>query len=276
MNALAFSNTTIKYLTNTTLPIVTPYGWTPLLIAQLCLSCISVVLNVTILLLQLLPQTKVTAFTIYLICISIGNIVVLLPTRTIGFLNFVTGRFPGGQAVCAFYVYSQMVVSMIPVLVHVLIAVNRLWAVTHPVSYRQRHNKNVAVLLCIAVMAYVHILIFPVMLVEFYHAPAKDYTTCQPGAGAIVAWRLVDFILHRMIPLLTILVIYVYVMLKRWRKGRVGEQAGDARQSTDPNDNSSKPMVADKNAGDYAPTTGYRSGIKRRKVKPFVVNLDLD
>ncbi|XP_055354703.1 5-hydroxytryptamine receptor 1B-like [Paramacrobiotus metropolitanus] len=261
-----FNTTVLRNTTSSAHAQQTYRGWTPILIIQLLLACASVVLNLAMLIVQFLPQTQVTAFTIYLVAIAIGHIVVQLVTKPFSLINYVTGRVPGGQSLCAFYVYFQFVFSMIPVLLHVLIAINRLWAVTYPVSYNQRHNKKTASLLCLGVVAYVHVVPLAVFMLEFfYFGPTDKFTSCQPGAGGIIEWRRADFVLHRVIPLALVIGVYIYVMAKRWTKRRIGGQI-EGNRSTDHN-SSNKPVAG----GHPASTELQSSVVRRRKVKPYIV-----
>ncbi|XP_055356341.1 cysteinyl leukotriene receptor 1-like [Paramacrobiotus metropolitanus] len=223
------------------------------------------------LVLQFLPQTHVTSFTIYLIVIATGNIVIMVVMRPIGVMNSFTGIWPGGRPLCAAYTYAQFVVSMIPVLLHVLIAVNRLWAVTYPVHYRVRHNKKVALLLCLGVMVYVHMVHFPIFLLEFYYfGPAGKQTGCQPGEGGIIQWRRADFIIHRIVPLFTILTIYIYVIIKRWLNRRIIAHQPETHPSADA-DTPNADTAGRKSISRLNRRQQDGMGIRRRTVKPFIV-----
>ncbi|XP_055356348.1 probable G-protein coupled receptor 19 [Paramacrobiotus metropolitanus] len=176
-----FNNTTAQ---NASHAASTPPGWTPLLLTSTVIACACFLFNVIVLVVQLLPQTRFTSFTNYLIAISVGNVLWLIGVRPLSIYSAVTGVWPGGYAVCATFSYFQFVESQIPVFVHVLICINRVWAITYPVSYRRRHNFKMAVLSCLAVLAYVHVPQFARFVLEyFYYSPPVKPTDCQPGAG---------------------------------------------------------------------------------------------
>ncbi|XP_055344063.1 prostaglandin E2 receptor EP4 subtype-like [Paramacrobiotus metropolitanus] len=265
-----FNNTTAQ---NASQPAAAQLGWTPLLLASTTISCASFTCNAIMLLLQFLPQTLVTSFTIYLIAISIGNILWLVGVRPLAVYSSITGVWPGGHGVCATYTYFQFVISQIPVLIHVLISLNRLWAVSYPASYRQFHHKKMAVLLCLATVAYVHVVHFTMFLLEFFHySPAVKPSGCQPGAGGILNWRRVDIIIHRIIPLFLVLGIYIYIIFKRWMKKHEQQAVNPASSQ-----NATASTKAAGEAGGVERLAGImqagrrRSLIKRRQVKPFII-----
>ncbi|XP_055344049.1 probable G-protein coupled receptor 19 [Paramacrobiotus metropolitanus] len=246
-------------------------AWAPLTSAQVSISCLSVLLNAIVLIVQFLPQTHVTSFTIYLIFISVSSVLWLIATRPIQILYAFTGSWPGGDPGCVVFMYFQFVVSQIPVLIHILISVNRLWAVKYPVSYRERHNKKLAILLCLAVVAYVHLVHFSIYLLEFfYYNPPGKTGGCQPSGGSL-NWRRVDIVLHRIIPLFTVITMYVYIMVHRWRKkGQVQNQENKASGQTSKGQTSHDTVKPERGgaAGNPGQSVYQR---KRQQVKPFVV-----
>ncbi|XP_055344048.1 5-hydroxytryptamine receptor 1B-like [Paramacrobiotus metropolitanus] len=254
-------NNTTSALSNQT----TVQGWTASFVAVITVSSVSFILNVGMLLAQFLPQMHITSFTVYLIALSIANIVHFAVLRPVAVVFNTTGIWPGGHALCVVYSYVQAVVSNVPVFLHVLISLNRLWALKYPALYRERHNKTLATLLCLGAVAYVHCVILPVFLWEI------DQSTLVPGIckltfGNKKVWRFVDVTLHRLVPVVIVIGIYVYIMVKRLRRRRVIE---DKMELQPPSSHQTTRTAADDTA---KRRRSQRSKyVKQRKVKPFIV-----
>ncbi|XP_055356349.1 alpha-2Db adrenergic receptor-like [Paramacrobiotus metropolitanus] len=263
-------NTTIIF--NTTQPASSPPGWTPVLIMMALIAGISFSLNSVMLLLQFLPQTRITSFTVYLIAICIGNLGYLGIVRPIGIMTSATGVFPGGYALCMFYMYVQFIICQVPVLVHALISINRFWAIRYPVSYRHRHHKKMSILLCASVFLYVHLVQFPMFMVEYYIiSPIKK--GCQLTGAAWMPWRNADIVLHRFIPLILVIGIYIYIIVKKWKKKRTIDHHEMSVASTQNGTAFTKADIVeddDERAG-AKKLKGKNSRGNKRAVKPFVV-----
>ncbi|XP_055344045.1 adipokinetic hormone/corazonin-related peptide receptor variant I-like [Paramacrobiotus metropolitanus] len=281
MNRFNFSNTTFWNTSNlvesyniTRAALFNP-GWTPLLIEVTVVTCISFMLNLAALILQFLPQTQITSFAIYLIVICSSNVVYLAVVRPIGTLSSLTNTWTGGHSLCVIFLYFQKVVSVIPVLAHVLISINRLWAIKYPMSYRQHHHKKVAILLCLTMIGYVHLVPFPAFLVDFFYCnPPEKQRGCQPITGSMIHWSRTDFVLHRLIPLVFIVGVYIYIIVRRWQRRREVTDQDAGNRGSSQNCTSARTAVlaaAERaRAGTWRtrPMTGV---IRRRRVKPFIV-----
>ncbi|XP_055354134.1 uncharacterized protein LOC129599829 [Paramacrobiotus metropolitanus] len=189
--------------------------------------------------------------------------------RVIAVIVAVSGAWPGGKPGCILYMYVQFVITQIPVLLHVLISVNRLWAFQYPHSYRRHHSQKTAALLCLTTVAYVHLVHFLLFLLEFfYYSPPDSHNSCQPSGG-IMEWRRADIVLHRFVPLLLVIGIYVYVLIRRWKNKHainVDFIAG-ANRGVD----GSKTGESVTGLRRSCRLRGKRSGATQRKVKPFLV-----
>ncbi|XP_055354705.1 alpha-2 adrenergic receptor-like [Paramacrobiotus metropolitanus] len=264
------SNTTITF--NTTQPAAAPSGWTPVLVMMALIAGISFSLNAVMLLLQFLPQTRITSFTVYLIAISIGNLGYLAIVRPIGIMTTATGAFPGGLVLCMFYMYVQFVICQLPVLVHALISINRFWAIRYPVSYRHRHHKKMAISLCAGVLLYVHVVQFPMLMVEYLSiSPIKE--GCQVTSASWMPWRIADIVLHRFIPLILVIGIYIYIIVTKWKKKRAVDHHEMSAVSTQNDTVFTKADIVedDDERATEKKSKGKKSPGKKRQVKPFIV-----
>ncbi|XP_055336596.1 alpha-2B adrenergic receptor-like [Paramacrobiotus metropolitanus] len=181
--------------------------------------------------------SHITPFTIYLLAIFASNVVHLSVVRTLGIVNDLRGMWPFGRAECMLFLYFEKVISIIPVMTHVLISVNRLWAVVYPVSYREHHTKTMATLICLGVVAYANILDLPPFLLDRLRYYNWDKSKgCPEITGTFILWTQIETFLNRFLPLLFIIVAYIFLIIKRWQKKKKlqpGEKRDKPRKNTD-------------------------------------------
>ena len=123
--------------------------------------------NSTVLYIFIVTPTLLTAFNVYLICLMCVNLFNLLG---VGPLNIYWGLNAGmwtlGNDACSFLLYNYWAVFGCIIHIHLLIAMNRFWAVFWPVQYRQHHTKRLAVIGCISVIVYCHMINLPFILLD--------------------------------------------------------------------------------------------------------------
>lgn len=98
--------------------------------------------------------------------------------------------------------------------VHVTIAVNRVWAITFPVSYRRIHSKKVAVLMCVVAYAYVNLILLPDLIPKALRLkPLLDLYTCmaQLKSNGIQLFGI------QAVAILIVLFAYPYIAYKKWQ-----------------------------------------------------------
>lgn len=78
---------------------------------------------------------------------------------------------------CTFYIYSDWCFPGSFMYAHVLICINRIWAVVLSVSYQNFHNAKTAMLLCVGVLIFVHVIGLPLIVRDamYYRLPVKEY-----------------------------------------------------------------------------------------------------
>ncbi|GAV03690.1 hypothetical protein RvY_14080 [Ramazzottius varieornatus] len=128
--------------------------------------------------------------------LSVGQLIVFVKRRSLGnpfgvylinllaidtILVFVHGPFNlidrygsswylGLQA-CIFWGHVSFTYQNLVIVAHFLIALNRVWAVLFPFSYRTHHSTKVAILHCVAPWLFLNIVNIPVALVTSYITP---------------------------------------------------------------------------------------------------------
>lgn len=65
-----------------------------------------------------------------------------------------------GKPACTVYNYKTMLESVI-MHSHLLIAINRMWAVIFPMHYRRHHSRRMAICQCVATWVYVSAYMLP-------------------------------------------------------------------------------------------------------------------
>ena len=80
---------------------------------------------------------------------------------------------------------------------HMLIAINRMWAVSFPISYRSMHSTRTAVALCIVVWLYVHVGVGPPVIIDalYFHLPEETFG-CLVNAPEQTTWEIVIEVIY--------------------------------------------------------------------------------
>lgn len=104
------------------------------------------------------PTLRKQPFNVYLICLLLNNI---FSTCVVTPLQIIDHMFPVwwmGPHWCLVYIYMLSCVPNYQKFSHALITVSRVWAVTFPHSYRHRHTRNLAFILCGSMIVYVNMI----------------------------------------------------------------------------------------------------------------------
>ncbi|XP_055356486.1 histamine H1 receptor-like [Paramacrobiotus metropolitanus] len=173
-------------------------------------------LNFGVLLYNFIKPRQITSFSIYLIALYLANLVFFLAARPFLMISEVYATWTLGRSMCIFYLYVAKVVSIIPVYMHVLISVNRLWAYIFPLHYRSYHTKSVALLISLAAVAWVHVFALSGFLVDILRNYRREHIpNCTSYAGFIMAWKHTEYVVDRILPLCFIVSAYTYLVIKR-------------------------------------------------------------
>ncbi|XP_055350899.1 trace amine-associated receptor 7g-like [Paramacrobiotus metropolitanus] len=213
---MEFTNHTIPANTTTAAPVV----WTSQLIFQATVLTLSVTANLVVLLDFLRIPARITPFTIYLIALLVANLLFLLPVTFLEILNTAYGGWWMGRRVCQMHNYFNEVWSGAQCLCHVLISVNRLWAVTFSVSYKHHHTKKVAVFSCVAALLWAHMGGLPIFILDTLYYNLDLRFGCHSNFSAMPAWNKVEDWMNHTGPLIFILLSYLYLFTHRLHRKR--------------------------------------------------------
>ncbi|XP_055342562.1 5-hydroxytryptamine receptor 1B-like [Paramacrobiotus metropolitanus] len=246
-------------------------GWTPLVTLKLLISIFSVLLNAAVLLVHYYIPAYINHFSVYLLALFLSNLFYILTSRPMGILDELYGIYPAaGYPVCVVYLYNK-VSSVMPVLFHVLISLNRVWAVTFPISYRERHTKRLAVYICLGAIVYVHVLNFPPFLVDsllYYPAVYAKYQDCGHISTKSLDFNKADEVLNRILPMVVVMVAYVFIIVKRWKKRHANRSVQVSITKSTPATN---PSPQDGATKQNPPTAVVQPARPIKSVRPFVI-----
>jgi hypothetical protein len=161
-----------------------------------------------------------TPFSIYLINLLIANLICIILEYPLDIVaNLYSGWFLGEKA-CTAYLYGSFVIQAAVFNAHQLIALNRMWAAVHPISYRTRHSVRTAVLLCLVMWVYVHLAIVPEWIEDAINSrlPVESHgcllnKAAQPVSGLTTQLLIYDLPLAVM--LMAFPVIYFSRVIRR-------------------------------------------------------------
>lgn len=165
-----------------------------------------------------------TAFNTYVVNLSIAEIL----SGMFALVRHITTKFsvtwPLGEGFCGFVLYWIIIVRPEVRWGHVLIAFNRLWAVTFPIHYKQTHNSRRAKLIVLASWIFQHLVQLPIfILARISSDPKAKYCTLNTGIQPQLALfsQIIGYYASETVMLLTTCV----VILKLAKRKRVGIKA---------------------------------------------------
>ncbi|OQV15789.1 hypothetical protein BV898_10042 [Hypsibius exemplaris] len=183
----------------------------------------TLILNALVIAVYIKRPTLRTPFSIYIVNLAVSEIVLAGTSMPGNLIREMHGAWPFNAISCTLLLYiSQTLTSGIRY-GHVLITANRLWAVTFPIGYKQRHTKRFARCLVVTMWMVVHALNLPVIIngrLQWSRSLFDPDSRCvfdnRAQFNSVLAVQLLAFTL----PELFIIVAYGYVAVtlkKRWR-----------------------------------------------------------
>jgi 7 transmembrane receptor (rhodopsin family) len=170
-------NYTFLNVSNITIGNVTLTATWSVMSAFSLLICIcGAIGNGTLLFLFVKDHTLRTPFNIYLINLLIANMSCIVIQYQIDIIiNLYSFTWFMGESACTLYLYACTILEGIIPNAHQLIAINRIWAVVHPISYRSHHSVRTATILCVGMSVFVHLVVGPILLADtlYYRLPIE-------------------------------------------------------------------------------------------------------
>ncbi|XP_055335696.1 alpha-2B adrenergic receptor-like [Paramacrobiotus metropolitanus] len=205
------TNVTSNQNNNTTFE----YHWTFVPVTETLIFPCAIILNGVILVSFLRSKQLRIPFNIYLASVLASNIILAILNSPLDVLNFISPYWWLGDAWCTVYQYAINVSSGIVMYSHILITINRIWAVTFPHSYRQHHTQKNALILVVLIWVCVHAVTLPgvVMDAVLYRLPVEKN-------GCALNMTAMPFLIYA-IPNGFIIVAYPFLLYKRLQRRKV-------------------------------------------------------
>lgn len=196
--------------------------WPATIICEIVTVILMLLCNSFVLLVFSLKTELVTPFTIYIIALFSANIIYGLTRNILDVINVPYQTWWTGEVSCTLYNYSNWAFFTIPIHCHMLIAANRMWAISFPVSYRQRHAKKMAFFLCFCAFAYVHVIDGPPVVLDtlIYRLPIAE-NGCNINLVALQTAASVDIIMSCDVPIIFMLTSCFVLIYKHKRSGKI-------------------------------------------------------
>ncbi|XP_055348967.1 probable G-protein coupled receptor No18 [Paramacrobiotus metropolitanus] len=118
----------------------------------------SILFNGIIVLVYIKEQNLRNSFNSLIVNLCIAEVLLATMGMPGNFFRGLYGYFPFSNAACTFFLYGNNIFGSGVRYGHVLIACNRLWAVTYPIHYRKHHNVRVTYMTIAVVWLCVNIL----------------------------------------------------------------------------------------------------------------------
>ncbi|XP_055341859.1 probable G-protein coupled receptor No18 [Paramacrobiotus metropolitanus] len=150
-------------------------------------------------------------------------------------------------AICDLYLYCNYVITAWAIHAHLLITVNRLWALVFPYSYRDQHIISTSFLFIGGALVYVHIWSVPGLVLDsvFYRSMNDE---CEVNNDAQRTWALALQICLFLAPIVFVAGAYMYIIDRQRMRWKTRPGTREAPLSQKPTDGkSSDPPAAQKN-----------------------------
>ncbi|XP_055352889.1 5-hydroxytryptamine receptor 5A-like [Paramacrobiotus metropolitanus] len=269
-SSVTFNHTAINITLSAALPLAQPSFL--LLAVRIAITTASLCLNAGLLIFHAIKPAFITDFTTYLLFLYLANVIYLIGDQPLLFWSEIAHRDIGslGRSLCTFSNYFHRVASIVPLMCHVLVAVNRLWALRFPLHYRRRHTRRVALLICLGMAGYVHALTLPPFFIymPYRYQPLTEFSgICRDAfIPNYASWARIDSIMNRFMPLIVIILIYIYLIVQRCVGRSQVESANNSTNRTSTTRGNADP---DATASLNRPVRQQR--LHRKVVRPFLV-----
>ncbi|XP_055344679.1 beta-3 adrenergic receptor-like [Paramacrobiotus metropolitanus] len=192
------------------LPNTTVVGWSFVPVA-LC----SIIANLALITVYCKTPSLRTPFGIYVVSLATVDALQSCILSLNNIATFLQIAWPYGAFYCSLVMYLGWVLIGLSNYIHLLITLNRLWAVTFPNSYRTRHNKTFACAAIIVAFAFIQVLVLPGSVVyEVRFGRYRPPYLCAFDFRQMMTWGIVASTVLNTFPNVAIMVLYPIVYYK--------------------------------------------------------------
>ncbi|XP_055352057.1 octopamine receptor beta-2R-like isoform X2 [Paramacrobiotus metropolitanus] len=201
-------------------------GWTFSAIMRTTMCIVQIILNLAMSTMIFSRKSLRTSFTVYVVFLLSSNLLVAIMQYPLEIQRILYRKWSLSEASCTLYLYNIWVLLALPIHSHLLLTINRLWALTFPLSYKNHHSKRVAGILCGVTLLYIHVFFLPLVIIDrgFYRASSRTYgCTTNYAMPMVNKYAIAVQMVGCNIPLLFIVVVFPYLaVMERQRKRTVG------------------------------------------------------
>ncbi|GAV04714.1 hypothetical protein RvY_14949 [Ramazzottius varieornatus] len=172
----------------------------------------------------------ITPFTVYILNLFASNFIVSLFFYSVELINELYSAWWLGYTMCTMYQYTSWVLTGSMCIAHGTIALNRLWAVTFPVSYRRHHKKRFALAVIATLWISLHIIVIPGLVLDalWYRLPMET-NGCNINTDAPQAWLWFAQLVIMDSPVVIVIAVYPIICYKAVQRNRTRVRpAGEA------------------------------------------------
>lgn len=217
-NGITMENLTLRMSWNISSNALITRPWNFIGILTTVIGILVVISNGTTLFVFLKDYTlRQQSFNILLMYLLISNILYAILQSPLEIINYKYSYWWLGRTWCIVYYYSTNVLASGSIFTHLLITLNRVWAVRNPLSYRRAQSPKMALLFCAGLWTYVHLAVLPDMIqkILLMQLPLEVY-----GCGARYPVRKGVQLLTFLVPLLVVILAYPYIVYKLCKRTR--------------------------------------------------------
>ena len=154
-------------INRTAIPTVT---WTYFPIFGITILITSLLTNIALLWMLLRNPQLRTPFTIYIMNLLTANVINILFSQLVDIVIMFRPFVELGWGLCEAYLYAGYIVHAAVYNSHFFVALNRIWAVVSPMTYRHYHTKRFALVVSVGLWVHIHLVTLPGLLLDHvYH-----------------------------------------------------------------------------------------------------------
>ncbi|XP_055347138.1 G-protein coupled receptor 84-like [Paramacrobiotus metropolitanus] len=193
--------------------------WNFAAVGRLSFGIVQVILNLGMLIVFMFRKDLRTSFTIYIIFLLIANLIYATCQYPLEVVRQLYPHWALSTSACVFYIYQCWIFCPVTMHMHVLITLNRIWAIAFPVSYRNRHSKRMAVLLCILMLLYLHLFVLPLVIIDavWYKGNVAE-KGCFLNGDVYRVYSIVAAIITQDLPVVFVVGAYPFLLCKQFKR----------------------------------------------------------
>ncbi|XP_055341967.1 5-hydroxytryptamine receptor 1B-like [Paramacrobiotus metropolitanus] len=185
---------------------------------------IALLTNSAAIILMVCNEKLRTPFNVYIMALMLSNIAYVTIAGILSLTNarYIYQNWTLGVALCTVRIYTDYAVSAVTVHLHLLVSLSRAWALFGPMSYRSHHTRRLAVMFCVGMVLYVHILLLPGIILDavYYRLPVEN--GCWVNNSRQMVWSTFTTVVVFDIPKLFIPVCYPVLLWKTLQRRKIG------------------------------------------------------